>query len=159
MENPKVYIFDYDGVFTNNQILITEKGDQLRQSNVRDGFAIKKLIRKGFKVFLISGSKSEGVKIRLIDLGIPEENIYLGISNKLEILNLILMDIKESPENVLYMGDDIPDIQCLRKVGFPICPYDAVPEVKRLQKVYVTMNNGGEGCVREIISVYVDLTK
>ncbi len=142
------FVFDVDGVLTDASVHITTKGELLRSMNIKDGFALKQAIKSGYTVCIISGGKNEGVRKRLRDLGITD--IYLGIDDKVEQLDEFfdIYDIKA--ENVLYMGDDIPDMYPMKRTGLPTCPQDAVPEVKEISK-YISHKKGGKGCVRDVI--------
>lgn len=148
LKDVNAFVFDIDGVLTNGSVLITSEGDLLRSMNIKDGFAIKTALQKGYKVGVISGGTNEGVKIRLNNLGV--EDVYLGADMKESYLKNFLNKNRISPEQVLYMGDDIPDIVVMKLVGVATCPQDAVPQVKGLCD-YISHKNGGEGCVREII--------
>lgn len=142
------FVFDVDGVFTDGTILITATGEMLRKMSVKDGYALKTAIQKGYHVCIISGGTNEGVKERFRGLGVT--NIYLGAHHKegplLEYLELYAL----KPEEVLYMGDDIPDIPPMLCVALPCCPQNAVPEVKAVCN-YISHKNGGKGCVRDVI--------
>ncbi|HLS30419.1 MAG TPA: HAD-IIIA family hydrolase [Flavobacteriaceae bacterium] len=142
------FIFDVDGVLTNGQLLVSTDGELLREMSVRDGFAIKKAIQAGYNVCIISGGKNEGVRKRLEGLGVTD--IYLGIDDKIESLNEYFKKNQINAENVVYMGDDIPDIPPMKMVGLTTCPQDAIPEVK-LVSTYISHRKGGEGCVRDLI--------
>lgn len=142
------FVFDVDGVFTDNSILITENGELLRKMNVKDGFALKTAIQKGYNVCIISGGTNEGVRLRFKGLGVND--IYLGAHLKTEPLNEYLNTNNIAPEKVLYMGDDLPDIPPMRLIGLPTCPQNAVPEVKQAAK-YISHKNGGDGCIRDVI--------
>lgn len=144
------FIFDVDGVLTNSQLLVLENGKLLRHMSVRDGYAIKRAIDMGYKVAIITGGKSQGVVTRLRDLGVVD--IYYGISDKVEAYRefMYLYDEEISDENVLYMGDDVPDYDVMRLVGFPTCPRDACPEILSIAS-YVSSAKGGEGAVRDVI--------
>ncbi len=144
------FIFDVDGVLTNSQLLVLENGKLLRQMNVRDGYAIKRAIDMGYKVAIITGGKSQGVVTRLRNLGVVD--IYYGISDKVEAYRefMYLYDDEITYENVLYMGDDVPDYDVMRLVGLPACPNDACPEILSLAK-YVSHAKGGQGAVRDVI--------
>lgn len=144
----KAFIFDIDGVLTNGKILITSKGDMYREMDTKDGFAIKYALNKGFKIAIISGGKDKGLKIRLQDLGI--KNIFLGFTDKERPFNDFIKNEDIKPNDILYMGDDIPDIKIMKKVLLATCPNDAVIDVKEISD-YVSPLNGGQGCVREII--------
>ncbi len=142
------FIFDVDGVLTDGSLLITTKGDQLRRMYIGDGYAIKAALQKGYKVCIISGGKNEGVRERLRGLGVTD--IYLGIDDKTEVLEEYMELYGLDPDATLYMGDDIPDLYVMQKVGLPVCPQNAVPEIKALSK-YVSHRSGGDGCVRDVI--------
>jgi 3-deoxy-D-manno-octulosonate 8-phosphate phosphatase (KDO 8-P phosphatase) len=144
------FIFDVDGVLTNSQLLVLENGKLLRQMSVRDGYAIKRAIDTGYKVAIITGGKSQGVVARLRGLGVVD--IYYGISNKVEAYRefMYLYDDDITDENVLFMGDDVPDYDVMRLVGFPTCPRDACPEILSIAS-YVSSAKGGEGAVRDVI--------
>ena len=144
----KAFIFDIDGVLTNGKILITSKGDMYREMDTKDGFAIKYALNKGFKIAIISGGKDKGLEIRLQDLGI--KNIFLGFTDKEKPFNDFIKNEDIKPNDILYMGDDIPDIKIMKKVLLATCPNDAVIDVKEISD-YVSPKNGGQGCVREII--------
>ena len=142
------FVFDVDGVLTNGSIQVTSDGDLLRSMSVKDGYALKQAVKAGYTVCIISGGKNEGVRTRLRELGITD--IYLGIDDKVEQLDEFfdIYDIKA--ENVLYMGDDIPDMYPMKLIALPTCPQDAVPEVKEVSK-YISHKNGGDGCARDVI--------
>jgi len=142
------FIFDVDGVLTNGMITITTSGEMIRHMNVKDGYAMKQALNHGYNVCIISGGTNEGVRTRLNHLGIKD--VYLGAHQKIVQFETYLNDNQIKAENVLYMGDDIPDIPVLKLVGMPSCPQDAVPEVKRVSK-YISHKLGGEGCVRDVI--------
>lgn len=142
------FVLDVDGVLTNGSILVSNEGDLLRSMNVKDGYAMKKAIKAGYTVCIISGGKNEGVRKRLQGLGITD--IHLGVEDKTENLDEFFDVYSIKPKNVAYMGDDIPDIYPMKMVGLPTCPQDAVSEVKAISK-YVSHKKGGEGCVRDLI--------
>ena len=148
LKNVTTFVFDVDGVFTDSTIMITTKGDLLRTMNVRDGYAVKTALNEGYRVCIISGGSNEGVRHRLQALGVTD--IYLGAAFKEESLREYLLDYEIKAEEILYMGDDIPDIPAMQMSGMVVCPQDAVPEVKRISH-YISHLNGGEGCVRDII--------
>ncbi|MCK8520732.1 HAD-IIIA family hydrolase [Aquimarina sp. D1M17] len=148
LQHITTFIFDVDGVLTDGTVIINTDGQLLRTMNIKDGYALKTAVQQGFNVCIISGGKNEGVRKRLRGLGITD--IYLGAHHKVEQLDeyLDIYDIKV--ENVLYMGDDIPDLPVMEMVGLPTCPQDAVAEVKEASK-YVSYKKGGKGCVRDVI--------
>ncbi len=141
------FIFDVDGVLTNGSLLVLQ-GELHRTMNIRDGYALKEAVNSGYDVFIISGGKSESVRKRLSDLGI--KNIYLGIENKKEKLEELIEEYNLILENILYMGDDLPDYEVMDMCGVPCCPADAAPEIKSLSK-YISTQKGGEGCARDVI--------
>ena len=116
--------------------------------SVRDGYAVKTALQKGYRMCVISGGSNEGVRERLRGLGVTD--IYLGAGHKEDILREYMLDYGISPGEILYMGDDIPDIPAMRMAGMVACPQNAVPEVKAISH-YISHLNGGEGCVRDII--------
>lgn len=147
---PKIdtFIFDVDGVLTNGIVTIFPNGELVRQMNIKDGYALKSAVDAGYNIFIISGGSSESVRTRLAGLGI--KNIYLGVHDKIKVFESLLEKYNLSAENILYMGDDIPDYPVMEKVGFACAPNDAAPEIKKISK-YVSPRKGGEGCVRDVI--------
>jgi 3-deoxy-D-manno-octulosonate 8-phosphate phosphatase (KDO 8-P phosphatase) len=142
------FIFDVDGVLTDGTVTITTSGEMLRKMNIKDGYALKTAVDKGYNVCIISGGSNEGVRVRLRGLGITD--IYLGADNKIEQLEEYLDIYNIKAEHVLYMGDDIPDLPVMQLVGLPSCPQDAAPEIKAISK-YISHKNGGKGAVRDVI--------
>lgn len=142
------FIFDVDGVLTDGTVHITSSGEMLRTMSIKDGYALKTAVDKGFNVCIITGGSNDGVKKRLAGLGITD--IYMGAHNKIEQLNDYYNRKNVNAENVLYMGDDIPDYPVMKAIGLPCCPQDAVPEIKAISK-YISHKNGGKGAVRDVI--------
>ena len=142
------FVFDVDGVFTDSSVLITTSGELLRKMSVRDGYAVKTALQKGYRICVISGGSNEGVRERLRGLGVTD--IYLGAGYKEDILREYMLDYGITAGEILFMGDDIPDIPAMRMAGMVACPQNAVPEVKAISH-YISHLNGGEGCVRDII--------
>jgi len=142
------FIFDYDGVLTNGVVLITNSGDQLRTGHVKDGYALQLAIKSGYRVAVISGGYSESMRHRCNALQLTD--VFLGVENKIRVFEDYIQRIGVSPEEVLYMGDDIPDYQVMLRVGMPVCPADAAEEIRKISR-YISHFNGGEGCVRDII--------
>lgn len=141
-------ILDIDGVLTDGTVTIFPNGDLIRKMNIKDGYAIKTAIDLGYNIAIISGGNSKSVIARLDGLGV--KNIFLGIKDKVKQLHAYLNDNQLKLEEVMYMGDDLPDYPVLELVALPTCPQDAAPEVKRIVK-YVSHKNGGQGAVRDII--------
>lgn len=152
----KCFIFDVDGVLSDGSIIITEEGAQLRNMSIKDGYALRKALESGYIIAVISGGNSQGVKERLNYLGIKE--VYLGIRNKIEIFDKLIEEYELTPGEVLYMGDDIPDLEILKKCGVPCCPADAVAEVKEVSS-YISPNTGGHECVRDVIEKTLKVQK
>lgn len=142
------FVFDVDGVFTDGTLLITTKGEMLRKMSVKDGYALKTALQKGYHICIITGGTNEGVRDRLKGLGVTD--IYMGAHHKIDPLEEYLDIYGLDAKNVLYMGDDLPDIPPMKAVALPCCPQNAVPEVKAVSK-YVSHINGGDGCVRDVI--------
>lgn len=142
------FVFDVDGVLTDGTVLVSTEGELLRSMSVKDGYAIKTAIQKGYTVCIISGGTNEGVRSRLAGLGV--EHIYLGSSAKQTHFNEFISKNKIDLQNVLYMGDDIPDIPPMQRVAIAACPQNAVPEVKAICS-YVSHKTGAEACVRDVI--------
>jgi len=141
-------VFDVDGVLTDGTINITTEGEMYRTMHTKDGFALQTAMDQGFNICVISGGSNEGVRLRLKRLGITD--IHLGTHQKLDNLKEYCKEKNLKFENLLYMGDDIPDLEVMKAVGLPCCPQDAVPEIKAISK-YVSHRKGGEGCVRDVI--------
>ena len=148
MPQINTFIFDVDGVLTNGIITITTNGELIRNMSIKDGYALKTAVNAGYNVCIISGGSNEGVRTRLEGLGITD--IYLGTHTKTIQLEDYFTKNIINPENVLYMGDDIPDFPVMKIVGLPCCPKDAVPEIQDISK-YISQKKGGNGCVRDVI--------
>lgn len=148
LEHITTFIFDVDGVLTDGSVLITTEGELLRSMNVKDGYAVKAAINRGFQVCIISAGTNTGVQLRLEGLGVT--HIYLGAHNKIDQLQDYLNKMNIHSENVLYMGDDLPDYPVMKVIGLPCCPQDAVPEIKGISK-YISHKKGGKGAVRDVI--------
>jgi 3-deoxy-D-manno-octulosonate 8-phosphate phosphatase (KDO 8-P phosphatase) len=142
------FIFDYDGVLSDGQVILTTDGDALRTANVKDGYAMQLAIKKNYRIAIISGGYSESMKRRFETLKI--EDVFLGVDKKIDVYNQYLKDHDLEKENILFMGDDIPDYEIMLAAGVPTCPSDAVEEIKRIA-TYISHQSGGHGCVRDII--------
>jgi 3-deoxy-D-manno-octulosonate 8-phosphate phosphatase (KDO 8-P phosphatase) len=142
------FIFDIDGVLTDGTLLVLRDGLQARQMHVKDGFGMQMAMKKGYRVFIVSGGVSEESRKRLEYLGIKE--IHLGVGDKINFIENLLKNNKIKWDEVLYMGDDLPDLPIMSKVGLSASPADAVSEVKNVVK-YISPVNGGWGCVRDVI--------
>jgi len=142
------FIFDVDGVMTDGIVALTEDGHMLRTMNVKDGYALQLAVKKGYRIIIISGGRSEAVRQRFEGLGINE--VYLGIGNKLEVFHKIVKKDNLEMKNILYMGDDIPDYEIMKEVGVATCPADAAEEIKHISH-YVSPVRGGRGCARDVL--------
>ena len=150
----KAFVLDVDGVLTDSSVLVLNDGQQARRMNIKDGYALQLAIKKGYKVLVISGGTSDAVKIRLQKLGVTD--VHLDISNKKETLLQYVQQHGLLWEEVLYMGDDIPDLQVMKMAGLACCPADAVAEIRQISH-YVSPVSGGEGCVRDVIEKVLKL--
>lgn len=142
------FMFDVDGVLTNGIVHISSTGELTRAMNTKDGYALKTAIDLGYRICIISGGANEGVRSRLAGLGIKD--IYLGAHKKMVQFNEYIKENNIKPEEILYMGDDIPDYPVMKEVGLPCCPQDAVAEIQEAS-LYVSHYKGGFGCVRDVI--------
>jgi 3-deoxy-D-manno-octulosonate 8-phosphate phosphatase (KDO 8-P phosphatase) len=152
--NINTFVFDVDGVLTDGSVLLLENGLQARQMNIKDGLGLQMAVKNGYKVIIISGAASEPVINRFRYLGIDE--IHLGVSDKLYFLTIFIEQNGLQWDKILYMGDDLPDVEVLQKVGLSCCPADAAVEVKQVSK-YISPINGGYGCVRDVIEKVLKL--
>lgn len=148
------FVFDVDGVLTDGTVLLLENGLQARQMHIKDGLALQMALKNGYRVIIISGGTSEPVIRRLQYLGIEE--IHLGLIDKLKFFDGIREQYGLQWNEILYMGDDLPDLPVLEKVGLPSCPADAVAEVKEASN-YISPVKGGYGCVRDVIEKVLKL--
>jgi 3-deoxy-D-manno-octulosonate 8-phosphate phosphatase (KDO 8-P phosphatase) len=142
------FIFDVDGVLTNGDIIASDSGEFLRTFNIKDGYALQLAVKKGYLVCVISGGRGQAMQKRFEGLGIQE--IFLGVSDKVEVLDGLLRKYALTADGILYMGDDIPDLGMMQAVGLPTCPADAVPEIKAVSQ-YISPYDGGRTAVRDII--------
>lgn len=141
-------IFDVDGVLTDSSVLVTSEGEMLRKMNTRDGFALKAAVNAGLNVCIISGGSNEGVRMRLQGLGLKD--VILGAHDKIKNMEKLMSSLNVSKEEIMYMGDDIPDLPAMALAGLTCCPQDAAPEVKAVSQ-YISHKNGGHGAARDII--------
>lgn len=147
--NPiKAILLDVDGVLTDGSVTLVPGGEQVRKMHTKDGYILQLAVKKAYEIAIITGGKSQDVKRRLNGLGI--EKVYLSSSNKLAVFEEFLIETDLTPEECMYMGDDIPDYEVMQKVGLACCPADACEEIKRIAH-YITQANGGEGAVREVV--------
>ena len=143
------FVFDMDGVLTDGTlILFPDLYTQARKMHIKDGYALQLAIKKGYRVKVISGSMSEPVISRLEDLGVTD--VSMGVKDKRAHLLTYMNTNKINKDELLFMGDDIPDLDAMKEAGLPCCPSDAVAEIKEIS-VFVSSLAGGTGCVREVI--------
>lgn len=148
LRNINTFIFDYDGVLTGGTVLINHDGDLMRTANVKDGYALKFAKDQGYHIAIISGGRSESVRLRFKPLGI--EDVFLFASDKLQIFNKYLNDKGIEASQVLFMGDDIPDYPLMEVAGIATCPADASEEIRKVSH-YISHLKGGDGCARDVI--------
>ncbi len=148
------FVFDVDGVLTDGTLLVLPNGVMARRMNIKDGYALQLAVKKGYKVVIISGGDSPEVKERLNKLGVS--NVFMKVQDKVEVLENYIQQHKLTKEQVLFMGDDMPDAPALRLAGLPCCPNDAVTDIKEIAK-YISPLNGGNGCAREVIEKVMKL--
>lgn len=150
----KALVFDVDGVLSANTISIDAEGVPVRTVNLKDGYAMHRAAQVGVVMGIISGGTTESVRLRYEKLGLRHEDIILGASVKFEHYVAFRERHGLRDEEILYVGDDIPDIEVMRVCGLPCCPKDAAHEVKAVAK-YISSYNGGYGVGRDIVEQYL----
>jgi 3-deoxy-D-manno-octulosonate 8-phosphate phosphatase (KDO 8-P phosphatase) len=146
----KAFAFDIDGVATEGTLLCMPDGDFLRLYDAKDGFAIRMACMNGFHVAVITGGSSESIRKRMTASGIKPEDVFLHCRNKMVEFGQFCERYSLLPEEVMYFGDDIPDVEVMQACGCAVCPSDAVPEAQKAAD-WVTEAPGGKGCLREAI--------
>lgn len=141
-------ILDMDGVLTDGTIWVMPEGEWVRRMHIRDGYILQLAVRAGYRVIVITGSSSVPVEKRLRKLGIPE--IHQMVRDKQQLTQELMERYRLVPEQVLFMGDDIPDLEVMRMVGLACCPADAARDILEIAH-YISPMKGGEGCVRDVI--------
>ena len=144
----KALIFDVDGVLSRETITLHPSGEPMRTINIKDGYAMQLAVKRGLHLAIITGGKGEATELRYAGLGI--QDIYMGASVKTNEYNEFIGKYGFKPEEVMYMGDDIPDFEVMKLCGLPCCPADAAPEIKEIAH-YISHRKGGAGCVRDVI--------
>lgn len=144
----KAFIFDVDGVLSAETIVLSHTGEPLRTVNIKDGYAIQLAVKMGLQVAIITGGKTDAVRLRYESLGV--QHVCMGCSVKVKAYEELLELLHISDEEVLYVGDDIPDYEVMRRCGCPCCPSDAASDIKDIS-LYVSSLAGGHGCGRDII--------
>ena len=148
LKKVKALVFDVDGVFTDGTLFLFGEKELSRQMNIKDGFAVKYATMQGYKVGIITGGNSVSVKYRFEGLGVND--VYLESPDKVKDFEDFLAKNKIKAEEVLYMGDDLPDYEVMKLVGVSTCPADAAVEIKGVSD-YISNYDGGKGCVRDVI--------
>ena len=146
----KAFAFDIDGVATEGTLLCTTDGDFLRIYDAKDGFGIRMAAMNGFPVAVITGGSSESIRKRMTASGVKPEDVFLHCRNKMDEFTLFCDRYKLLPKEVMYFGDDVPDIEVMKACGCAVCPSDAVVEVQKVAD-WMTDAPGGKGCLREAI--------
>jgi 3-deoxy-D-manno-octulosonate 8-phosphate phosphatase (KDO 8-P phosphatase) len=149
-----MFVFDIDGVLTDGMLIVTGSGPLLRQMNIKDGYALPLAVKQGYHVVIISGGKNDAVKQRLAGLGVTE--VYISVAEKRPLLHELLEAKHLSKEQILYMGDDVPDYEAMLSVGLPTCPADACDDIRGIS-AYISPFAGGKGCVRDVVEKVLKL--
>lgn len=144
----RAFVFDFDGVMTDGSVWTYGDKETVRCGNVKDGYAIQYAVKKGYIIALISGANSQSIVNRMEALGVTQ--IHTGCPNKMEVYRQFLDDNNLKEEEVVCMGDDIPDYEIMSHCGVAACPADATEEIKQISN-YISIFSGGHGCVRDII--------
>lgn len=147
---PKIttFVFDFDGVMSDGMIWMFDEERQMRCANVKDGYALHHAIKKGYRVAILSGGKGQCIHTRMNYLGVKD--VFTQVSYKKARFEKYLEENHLSPEEVLYMGDDIPDYEVMKMSGVSACPADACVEIQEIAD-YISHCKGGQGCVRDVI--------
>ncbi len=144
----RAIIFDVDGVLSAETITLSADGDPLRTVNIKDGYAIQLAEKLGLRIAIMTGGNTNAVRLRYERLGV--EDVFMGCSVKIKVYDEFLQNYGLTDDEIMYMGDDIPDLEIMRRVGCPVCPNDACPEVQQASK-YISHLKGGYGCGRDVI--------
>lgn len=148
LQKVKALVFDVDGVLSSDCVPLHPSGEPMRMVNIKDGYAMQLAVRRGYRLAIITGGRTEAIRKRFAGLGI--EDIYMGAAYKMEQFNDFLKKYNLKAEEILYMGDDIPDYEVMKVCGYPCCPADACSEIKAISR-YVSPMKGGYGCGRDVI--------
>lgn len=144
----KAVVFDVDGVLSQDTIPLHPGGEPMRTANIKDGYAIQLAVKMGLRVAIMTGGDTESVVKRYSRLGV--EDIFMKCAVKIETYRKFTAQYALSDEEVMYMGDDIPDYEVMRRCGCPVCPADACPDIKGIS-IYVSGREGGRGCARDVL--------
>ena len=144
----KYFVFDIDGVLSSQTIGLASDGEPLRTVNIHDGYAINLAVRSGYGIAIITGGNSQSIRVRYEALGV--KHIYMKSSLKIIDFKHLLENTDFKPDEMVYVGDDIPDYEVMQQVALPVAPADAAPEIKNIAK-YISSRKGGQGVARDII--------
>ncbi len=144
----RAVVFDVDGVLSADCISLHPSGEPMRTVNIKDGYAIQFAVKHELCIAIITGGSSESVRLRYKNLGV--EDIFMGVAMKTLAYDELLVAHGLKDEEVIYVGDDIPDYEVMKRCGCPCCPADACSEIKGIS-VYISKRAGGKGCARDII--------
>lgn len=144
----KAIVFDVDGVLSRETITMNINGEPMRTVNIKDGYAIQLAMKMGLRIVILTGAASESIRVRYENLGVKD--IYMKCRVKISVYDEFLAKYGYNDGEIIYMGDDIPDYQVMKRCGCPVCPADACPEIKAIS-CYISDKTGGNGCGRDII--------
>lgn len=144
----RAIIFDVDGVLSKETIPMSSEGEPLRTVNIKDGYAIQLAVKLGLRIVILTGGNTQAVRVRYEGLGVKD--IYMGCAMKVKTYEEFIAKYKLTDDEIMYMGDDIPDYEIMKRVGCPVCPKDACAEIKNVS-IYVSERDGGCGCGRDVI--------
>lgn len=144
----RAIMFDVDGVLSAETITLHPNGEPMRTVNIKDGYAIQLAMKVGLRIAIITGGTTDSVRLRYERLGV--EDVCMGSAVKIKVYDELLSKYHLSDDEVMYMGDDVPDYEVMRRCGCPVCPADACPDIKAAS-LYISHRRGGEGCARDVI--------
>jgi len=144
----RAFVFDVDGVLSSPEVYLHPTGEIVRSMNTKDGYALQYAVKQGYPIAIITGGNTDSVALRFKGLGITD--IYMASSYKMDDFKDFLFKYNLEPVEVLYMGDDLPDLEVMKQAGVPCCPSDAVEEIKSVSQ-YISPHGGGKGCVRDVV--------
>lgn len=150
LDKIRAIVFDVDGVLSPSSIPVGDDGIPRRMANVKDGFALAQALKRGLRICIITGADTPGVRNRFAILGLSPEDFFAGKMDKLPVLRAWMQENGLMPEEVAYVGDDVPDVAPMRYVGLAVAPADASTDA-RLAALYISEAAGGHGVGREII--------
>ncbi len=144
----RAIIFDVDGVLSAETIVLHPNSEPMRTVNIKDGYAIQLAMKMGLRIVILTGGNTESVRLRYTNLGV--EDVYMACSVKIKTYEEFLSRYNLHDDEIMYMGDDIPDYEIMRRVGCPVCPADACSDIKGIS-LYISGKAGGYGCGRDVI--------